>query len=169
MDFIIPTKQNLYIGIDNGKQGGIVGIDIFENITTSTVMPIGHDGEYDINKIYDFFNNLNNNYTLNVCLEKSHTMPLNGGKANFTNGYQYGIINTVLQILKINYEICSARTWQKFIFQGDTVKDTKMSSINFCLKKWSHNNWKRTEKCSKYHDGLTDAACMALYCKRKLL
>jgi hypothetical protein len=100
-------------------------------------------------------------------LEKAHTMPLNGAKANFTNGYQYGIIQALLQVGEIPYEIVSAAHWQKFIFQGMTVKNTKEASAQFVLRKYPQYDWKKSERCKKVHDGMTDACCIALYGLRR--
>lgn len=155
-----------FIGIDNGKQGGIVAIDENENILGQDIMPLKSDGEYDIGAIALIIDKYAKQYKCKFALEKAHTMPLNGAKANFTNGYQYGIMQSILILGMLSYEIVSAKHWQKVIFQGQTVKDTKESSINFCLQKWPNNNWKKTERCTKQHDGLTDAGCLALYIKR---
>lgn len=172
MDFIVESvkkeKEKLFLGIDNGKQGALVAIDLNENIRFTEVMPLDHEGEYDIKKIYSILTKLNSVYDLKVCLEKAYTMPLNGCKSNFTAGKQFGSIITMLEVTNISFEIVGPKNWQKVIFQGQTVKDTKDASISYCLKKWPEANWKRTEKCSKYHDGLSDAANISLYFKRNL-
>jgi hypothetical protein len=164
MDFI--AKEKLYVGIDGGKNGAIVGVDQNENIRYYSVMPLDHEGEYDILEIHKMFETLNNIYDLHVGLEKAYMHPLNGCKANFCNGGQYKIMITILSVLKIPFEIIGCKTWQKVIFQGQTVKDTKDASISYCLKKYPEFSLKRTPKCTKNHDGLADAVCLALFLKR---
>lgn len=165
----LKLRPVLYVGIDNGLNGAISGVNDAEEIVFSRPMPLNHERKYDLLELYALFSDLTLNYNVKVCLEKAHTLPKNGAKPNFTNGFNYGAINTILQILYISHEIVLANHWQKEIFQGQTVKDTKDASIKFCLNKWPTNNWKRTDKCTKYSDGMCDASGLALYCKRKQL
>ncbi len=161
------------IGLDGGLNGGIC---VCQNNTILDVfvMPIikGNKGNiYDTNKIIKIFNNVlilskTQNEQVLALLEKAHTMPLNGGKANFTTGECYGIMKGILKSLKIPFEIVAAKTWQKEIFQGQTVKDTKQSSILYCKNKFPSIDWRASERCRKDHDGKTDACCIAIYGSR---
>jgi hypothetical protein len=163
----LNERPVLYVGIDGGNSGGIVGIDDDENIVLSKVMPLGIDGQYDYLALYTIFADLTMKYQLRVGLEKAHTMPLCSSKSNFVKGDQFGSTKAILAILFISHEIISAAHWQKEIFQGQTVKDTKDASVKFCLSKWPNHNWEKSEKSSKYADGKTDAAGLSLYIKRK--
>lgn len=156
----------LFIGIDNGKKGGIAIID--ENQQVVLLMPIplisaGGKDQYDISTLNKVFNDLPDPMVF-ACLEKAYTLPLNGCKQNFVTGYQFGIIEAILTSNKVSYEVVSAQTWQKDIFMGQTVEDTKQASILFCKKKWPDIELKVGTKDS---DGLSDALCMAVYCFRK--
>ena len=158
--------KNIYVGVDGGSQGGLVAIDEDENILANTIMPMLKN-DYDINGIIDFFDKISFADTkINVVLEKAHTMPTNGCKANFTNGTRYGVMQGILQAKNISYQIVSPKIWQKNIFQGDTVKDTKEASAKFCLQKYPKENWRKSERATKIHDGKTDACCISVYCKR---
>jgi hypothetical protein len=158
--------KNIYVGIDNGGKGGLVAIDEDENIVAMTVMPMLKK-DYDVSGIIDFFKKIDfHDSKINVVLEKAHTLPTNGCKSNFTTGIRYGLMQGILSALNISYQIVGPKVWQKNIFQGDTVKDTKEASIKFCLQKYPQEMWKGSERCAKYHDGITDACCMACYCKR---
>lgn len=159
----------IHIGIDGGLSGGISVIRD-KQIMNCITMPIikGKGGSvYDIEQIVRFFKAiLTNDDNILVILEKAHTMPLNGGRANFTNGLNYGIMQGILKSLRIPYEIIAARTWQKVVFQGQTVKDTKQSSILYCKNRFPEEDFRATERCRKDHDGKTDATCMAVYGSR---
>lgn len=178
----------IYIGIDNGLNGGIVAINEKQEVISADdnilkysffdddklvfawLMPIikGQKGKiYDIKKIIEIFDYLQlSEEKIFVVLEKAHIMPQNGGRANFTTGECYGIIKGILSSLNIPYEIVSAKIWQKDIFQGQTIKDTKQSSIMYCKNKFPNIDWRASKRCKNAHDGLTDAACMAVYCYR---
>ena len=71
-------------------------------------------------------------------------------------------------MLQIPFEIVSPTVWQRELFKGNYgSKDSKDLSIAYCLQKYPTAMWKATERCRKYHDGKTDATCIALYGKRK--
>jgi hypothetical protein len=163
----------MYISIDNGKKGAFVAVSLSGQIIDKRVIPLNAYKEYDILKIYHYFQemktkNIDNGH-LFVALEKAHTMPISGNKPNFTNGFQYGIIQTILIVLKIPYQIISASTWQKSIFKGMTVKDTKSASIEWCEKRFPEENWLPTQRSKKPSDGLTDACCLAMYARENRL
>lgn len=183
----------IYVGIDNGLSGGIVAVEddlsIQKNPTYAKNQPGLFDDEtgtytwvmpiikgkgkniYDIKRIVKILTYLKNYAQLNhkpiyVVLEKAHILPKNGGRANFTTGECFGMMQGILSALHIPYEIVSAKMWQQRIFQGQTVTDTKQSSILYCQNKYPDIDWRISKKGRKPHDGKTDAACMAVYCQR---
>ena len=159
-------KEKIYVGVDGGSKGGLLAIDEEENILAMTIMPMLKT-DYNISGIIDFFKLIDmDNAQIVVVLEKAHTRPTNGCKQNFNTGYKYGIMQGLLQGLGISYQIVSPQKWQKEIFQGETVNDTKEASIKYCLQKYPEEKWKSSDRATKFHDGLTDALCMAVYCKR---
>jgi hypothetical protein len=170
MDFIVERRKKVFVGIDNGKEGGISVIDENENIIECIVMPVLESGtkkEYDVNQIVNYFKAIKFTYNTTVGLEDCHIMPKNGGKQNFKTGEQFGIIKGILKGLSIPYEIVKARDWQKEILKSLTVKDTKLKSIMYCQNKYPGVDFRRTERSKKQHDGKTDSLCIAIYTKRK--
>ena len=158
--------MGLFIGIDNGKKGGIAIIDENQQVVVLVPMPliaVGGKEQYDISTINKMFEDLPDPIVY-ACLEKAYTMPINGCKQNFVTGYQFGIMEAVLTSNMISYEVVSAQTWQKDVFLGQSVEDTKQASILFVKKKWPNVDLKMG---SKESDGMSDALCMALYCLRK--
>jgi len=91
---------------------------------------------------------------------------VSGKRACFMTGFGYGIIQGLLGALKLSYEIVSPNDWQKEILKGLNTGDTKKDSIMFCKRKWPNEDWTPTERSTKDHDGLCDAACMSVYCYR---
>ena len=153
-----------FIGIDVGLNGGIVILDEKERIILKSVMPIKKTNkkvEYDIKSLISLLNIYN---FAKVYLEQTHVRPVSGKRACFMNGFGYGIIKGILESLNIDYEIVSPQKWMK---EFGIISKDKKGSIEFCKKKWSKEDWIATKRCRKPHDGLTDAAVIALYgCRR---
>lgn len=149
--------------------GGIVVIDETQKIISKYIMPVikGQKTEYDILNLVNIFINIKQlNKKIFVVLEKSHVRPISGKRACFMTGFGYGVLQGILSSLQISYEIVSPNDWQKEILKGMNTGDTKKDSIMFCKRKWPDECWTATERSKKEHDGLCDAAGMAIYCYR---
>ena len=157
----------IYVGIDNGKSGGVVGINDKQEIVFKYVMPVvkGKKTDYDITKLAEILNLVKDE--VYVVLEKAHVRPISGKTACFMNGYGYGLMQGILASYGIRYVVVRPKDWQQDILKGMNTGDTKKDSIMFCKRMFPRDSWKATERCIKEHDGLTDAACMAVYCYRK--
>jgi hypothetical protein len=152
-----------YIGIDPGINGGFVVLDNNQSIIDKRIMPVlgKTKKEYDIHLICNFLEQ----YSLDsfTVLEKSQPHFRDGSKQGFKTGYGYGVLQGVLVALNMSYQLKAPKTWQKIIFEGLKSDDTKSASILFCKRKWPLEKWTATDRCSNAHDGMTDAACIALY------
>lgn len=159
----------LYIGIDNGLNGGIAIIDDKQEIINLKPMPIikGIKTHYDIITISDLFKTTSQFCKCYVMLEKSHVRPISGKRASFMTGYGYGLMQGILTTLGISYEIVNPKEWQEEILKGMNTGDTKTDSIMFCKRKYPNVKLTPTERSTKPHDGMSDALCMAVYCWRK--
>ena len=157
--------MTLFCGMDNGKHGGIAIINEKEEILMLVPMPvieIGKAIDYDIKAISKIFCDLPDERVY-VCLEKSFMLFRNGCKANYNIGWNMGAMEGVFSALEISYEIVAPQLWQKEIFQGISVVDTKEASIMFCKRKWPQVDLKVGNKES---DGMSDSLCLSLYCFR---
>ena len=72
----------------------------------------------------------------------------------------------ILASLKLRYELVHPKTWQKLLFNGLAHDDTKDASGQMAQRLFPGVDWRATERCKKLHDGLTDAACLAVYGQR---
>ena len=160
----------IFVGIDVGLKGGVVAINEHQLIQYKHVMPvikINNKNEYNVKLIVEIFKEIIKLDTMEnifVILEKEHVRPISGKRASFLLGYGYGGMQFLLESFGVSYEIVSPQAWMKEL--GITSKDTK-GSIVYCQRKWPSINWCGTDRSRKPHDGLTDAACMALYGYRK--
>lgn len=161
----------LYVGIDNGLNGGIVVVNDKEEIVFKLIMPIikGERKTYDLKELGELLESYTPHNLNEECLfivEKAHARFVSGAAQSFSTGYCYGIIQGMLSVLGLSYVIVDPKIWQKDIL-GPVSDDTKQASILYVTKKYPNENFKASERCSKYHDGLTDACCLALYGCRK--
>ena len=160
---MVTTKEKRYfIAIDNGINGGLVVLDSQQNIVEKIIMPVlgGTKKEYDIQIIYQFLMKYQDAFAV---LEKAQPQFRDGKKQAFKTGYGYGVLQGLLTALNIPFQIVAPKIWQKKVFAGLECDDTKSASILFCKRKWPHEDWTKSERSKKAHDGMTDAACMALY------
>ena len=159
----------IYIGVDNGINGALVALKgkvIKEKIVMPTIKSTKNKKEYDIQSIVDFFLKYQN---ATIIIEKAHAMPILGSVQAFNFGRGYGIIIGIVSALKMRYHIVHARTWQKEMFRDINSKDTKQASIIVAQRLFPTTDFRATEKNKKIHDGMTDAALLAVWGQRKRL
>ncbi len=156
----------IYVGIDPGFSGGIVVLNDKQEVIINKIMPVikGKKTEYDMQSIIEIFEPLDGP-DVRVALERQHVRPVSGKRACFTIGFGFGMLQMLLEINGFSYEIVNPTVWMKEIFKGFDYKDKK-ASVMFCKRKWPKEDWTPTERSNKPSDGLTDAACLALYCYR---
>ena len=161
--FSLP--RHVIFGIDPGKRGGIVVIDEEGGVLAKSIMPLKPDGGYNITSLYEFIRAILRLYKGKTFfyLFSEEVMQYSKGKLGLQSlGYCAGAINTLCVVLNIKQYNVAPKVWQKVIL-GDNIKDTKKESIDWVLKRYPHYRWKKNERARVYHDGLTDACCIAHY------
>lgn len=149
----------VFIGIDNGKQGAITILNEDNEIEAKYIMPVNGKA-YDIQALVTMLKNWDVQL---VVLEKVFALPMIPRSSALSLGHCLGLMEGICATLGYPYVIVAPKTWQKEIFKGMDRKDTKAASIKFAKAMWPSENWLATERSRKPHDGLTDAACLALY------
>jgi len=154
----------IYVGIDGGLKGGMTIIDDDGEILLCKALPlIGKD--YDLKKI-GFYIFQFGKENIKVLFEDAGCRPMNGPKQNFKIGEMFGQIKGFLHTCELSYQTIRPQKWQKEIFNGMTVKDTKIASAEWCSRKYPNFDFRASERCRKLHDGMTDACCIANYCRK---
>lgn len=144
----------MIVGMDPGLKGGIVALKDGE-VVAANRMPI-HKTTKQIDWHY-----------LSGCLagikpklaviEKVHAMPGQGVTSMFSFGTNYGGLLGVCAGLGIPFVLVRPQEWQKLILSGIDKKHGKGRSRIYCAQRWPG-----IEPLQR-HDGLSDAACMALW------
>jgi hypothetical protein len=159
----------IYLGIDNGMHGGIAVINETEEIVELYPMPIikGEKNEFDIIILSELFKEIFTKFItdeVHIFVEKAHARPISGVKQCFVTGFGYGLIQALLVDNGMGFELIEPRRWQKEIFKGLNIDNTKEASIMYCKRKYPTVEFGKWGK--QFTDGLTDATCIALYGKR---
>lgn len=151
----------IIVGIDPGKEGGIVGIDDDKRIMFLEVMP------QEIIEVYHLFQSLKKkNHIIMVYLEKAQAFPQNGSVAMFNYGKHCGELEGVLTVLGLPYELVPPQAWTRrihFEHKKYSEKSSKEKSKEAVVKLFP--GIKLTDpnkpKATKYHEGIIDALLIA--------
>ena len=142
----------IYIGIDPGKNGGIAVINpdkVWTHVYT----------EEDLLLILGYYAEDKQA----ICyLEHVHAMPKQGVSSTFNFGMNFGFIQGVLRAYNIPYELVTPQKWKKEF----SCTSDKNTSISVCKRLFPGVNLRRTEKCTKDHDGMAEALLIAEYGRR---
>ena len=165
--------KRFYVGVDLGFDGGIVVLDENARIMHKQIMPTmscGNVRSYDIKYIAQTFVDLKHESKkvkalLYVTVEEIGVMPINGKRAHYLNGFGMGMMGAILTTLKIPHQFVKPQIWMKHIFEGMPKEKHKMS-VRFCEQRYPEEDWTKSDRASKVHDGMTDATCIALYGQR---
>jgi hypothetical protein len=167
----------MFVGIDPGKNGGIVHIS--KTINYYFIPKIGN--EVDVLELSRIIEKIKNSESCEVhfFIEKVHAVFGSAAKATFNFGYVCGLIEGIVSFSKCPYTMIEPKVWQKEMFQGIPIIKKSGSKRND-TKKMAEIAYKRlfpnidfyiTEnenKSKKVHDGLVDALLIADYGRRIL-
>lgn len=153
----------IYLGIDPGLKGGFAFIKEDGTLDLYT-MPLIGDKDYDIPEIGRI---LRSYQSVIAVIEKQHAMPGQGLSSTLKTGLGFGILQSALSVSGISYSVVPAIKWQKNLFVG-LPKDqgTKVSSEIVAKRLFPNSDFRKSDRARRNADGLTDAACIAEYCRR---
>ena len=165
-------KNDYYIGIDPGVAGGLVCMDSGGNIRKKHVMPIikiGTKNKIDPVALTQWLKDCYTEEKIRmVAIEEQRPMHKIGEVATFGMGRGYGIIEGVVAATELPYSLIRPIDWQREMFKGLPKGKTKDLSKQVAVQLFPKENFKRTDKCTNLHDGLTDATLIAEYTRRKI-
>ena len=160
----------VYLGIDPGKDGAIVALDE-EGIVRKVMLtrenftiPIGKGSrrEYDSNAMGKVLTELHTTVGIKMAVvEKQQARPGQGGTSMFSIGVGYGLWLGILGVLDVPLLIVHPKTWQKTILR-DAPGVGKGRAVLICKQRIPSLDLTPGKK-RKPHDGIADAACIAMY------
>ena len=168
--------MSLVVGIDPGKDGACVAIDehgiVRDVVLTKERFTVkigkGSRREYDAVAMGNYLTELHALQEVRlVCIEKQQAMPAQGGTSMFSLGMGYGLWLGVIGTLAIPFSVVHPKTWQKDVLR-DVPGIGKGRAILLCKQRLPDLDLTPGKK-RKSHDGIADAACLAMWGFRSLL
>jgi hypothetical protein len=166
------------VGIDNGTSGALASVksDGTVELLSMPVRKVGDASFIDAVEVECWLTRhyCESEVALRVTFEQGQKQPKFGTKGNFANGYSFGVVQTVLDLMAarglVRFQCVNPRTWQKMLFadlRGLAKGNTKGAAIELCRRRFPATNLVPT-RCRNPHDGWADALCLAEYSRLTL-
>jgi hypothetical protein len=154
----------IIVGIDPGLDGGLAAISPDEMVLS--VMPVVSAGTRRLIDEQAFVQWLTP-FAIKkakVFIEAVASRPGQGVVAMFTFGTGWGLVRGICAGLGMSYELVRPQEWQGSLLRGQP----QGSEYLVASRLWPSAAWRATERSSKPHSGLVDAALIAEYGRRRL-
>lgn len=150
------------LGIDPGANGAVVLIDQDKNILSKYIFERCDDGAVDIDSYLRHLTTLEVDY---ACLERVQGIQGANRASTFKLARNYQVALDGLKISGIPYGLVVPRVWQKAVYGGSRRSGEKPKAVSkrIALKEFSGEHFLKSDRCRTPHDGLMDAALIALY------
>jgi crossover junction endodeoxyribonuclease RuvC len=152
------SETECVLGIDPGQSGALAFL-YSDGTLEFCDMPVAASG-VDAVGLRDILQSYNIRFAV---VEKQQAMPKQGVASTFKTGRGYGILLGILTALFIPFEEATPATWRKGAGITVKAKDPKGSTYEWAAARWPGQDFKRTPRCKKWHDGRVDAAGIAAY------
>jgi hypothetical protein len=161
----------IVVGIDNGLNGGLVAFCGKTNtIQDKICMPTKKrqsKSEVDIYKVDQWVEDLN--------LKKEETIvaieePLRHAKSSAairSMAISFGKLLALCELREWPYQCVQVRSWQNVMLGYFNKGQSKAKALQVATHLMPEENWLKSNRCSKPHDGLIDAFLIANYVWRK--
>ena len=157
-------KQKTIIGVDPGKEGFIT-VKTESNMVHYPVPTVGK--ELDLHAlaelIVDIVGNCDIDRTM-VVIEDVHAIQGSSARATFTFGGVCYALRMGFSMLNVPLVLVAPKKWQKEMYEGiPSCADKKVMSVMAAKRLFPHHDLRRTTKCTKPDDNLTDSILIAEY------
>ena len=154
------------IGIDTGKHGGIVALNFKNEIIGKWVMPLDVGGEIDLQALDVIFKGLRPKiYGDAIVTIEDPGKHAKSSQAIGGMRYGFGVVKQACVSNGISFHTSSSRVWQSFYWTQRGDKTTKEKALEIATGMWPDEKFLHPGKprSRKAHDGLVDAALIALF------
>lgn len=162
----MSEMKKVFIGIDPGAMGAMA---VLEDGESPRLVLCDYEAYDGFIRSHAFAKHPDGTpmFYLHVVIEDVHAMPMNGCKGNFMLGWSLGRIQQIVDTCTVRYQLVKPQQWQKEY--GISNKDkAKSQSIATAKRLFPGVDLRRTERCTKDHDGFADALLLAEYSRRRL-
>jgi crossover junction endodeoxyribonuclease RuvC len=155
------------VGVDPGLRGGIVALRGNEVLMAECMPTLQVGKSKKIVDVVTFAHRLEGVGPTVVAIEAQQSMPGQGLSSTFKTGRGFGQLEGVCYGLRIRFEVPRATAWTKTILKG-VAGEGKQRGISFIQRRLPHLDLS-PGALRVPHDGIADAACIALWMQQKLL
>lgn len=164
-------KENqIVIGVDPGKEGYITVMKSME-IQHFPMPKIGK--EVDLNGLSELIIKISegcNEKNTIVVIEDVHALYNSSAGATWNFGFVCGVIRMAFTMCGLPIVLVTPKKWQKEMYEGVKVNpDKKVMSVMAAKRLFPKQDLRRTPKCKKPDDNLTDSLLIAEYGRRHYL
>lgn len=153
--------MDIFVGIDPGKRGALVAVGSGAVVHQARMPWLGGAG-IDAPGLVAELLEVRALGRVRVCaVERAQAMPKQGVSSMFRYGRDYGVVLGVLAALQVPHVTVSPRRWQGSIC-GGRGGAPKARAILVAGRRLPGLDM-LPGRCRRPHDGIADAACLALY------
>jgi hypothetical protein len=161
----------MIIGIDNGISGGIVAISDYDGrIIDMTTMPIRRHRtrkEIDVRAVHLWLSKATGGNLSNADYVIEEPNNARNASTAYSMAASFHSLRGFFETKMLNWHRITPQSWQKYMLGKLEKGETKQAALALAKQIWPDEGWLATPRCSKPHDGLIDAALIALYRHRK--
>ena len=103
-------------------------------------------------------------FNVRAVVEHVGAMPGQGCVSMFNFGTSFGWLQGMLEALGVPYELVRPAKWKKEF----SCTSDKNTSIEVAKRLFPGVDLRRTERCTKDHDGKAESLLLAEYCRRRM-
>ena len=151
-----------FIGLDVGKNGGVVVIQGGKIVEMHTIPTIGK--KYDLVALANIIKKYAKLESF-FCIEDVRTIVVGSKSSNFMFGEGKGILEGMVAMSECPYELVMPKTWQKMVWTPNDIvkKNPKATSLLASKRLFPNETFLASSRSKKPHDGLVDAALISYY------
>jgi hypothetical protein len=159
----------IYVGVDNGANGGIAAVDEAGGLVDVLPMPTIDVGKVKTRRVADLLTIrawlVGLKGPIRVAVELAQPYPGEGAVQSFAYGRGFGGVLGLLVGLEVPHEVVDPKVWQRAVLAGTEGGDTKTRALLRVQREWPRASWAATPRSRKPHEGMVDAAAIALWCR----
>lgn len=155
----------IIIGIDPGARGALVALRAGREVVAAHPLPVITGAGLDPVEMRAALNRLRWVGECHAVIERAQSMGRESGSAMLRYGRDYGILLGLCTALEIPYETVPPATWHRALVGGSTG-DPKARTL-LTVRQLLPTIDLVPPRARKPHDGIVDAAAIALWASRR--
>lgn len=159
----------IYIGVDNGVSGGLAAISHHGSMISTLIMPIQKarkGNEIDPVSVWKWIDYITADDRSKVFVVIEEPGGSKSAKAATSMAGSFHALRTLCALKSIRWDRITPQIWQKAMLPGAKAGDTKPRALEAARRFWPDETWLATDRSSKPHEGIIDAALIAEYARR---